>query len=216
MSLTVTPVNSPGPVSGTAYRRSQVLTAPYVALQGIMTAARLRLEALDTIEPDWDLLMSLWEDPKAQAFLTWPASCPLPSDNPLLQQLLATTQRMLAPAVRPNAFTYRQAAAAVNRRAVLLLAKLLHLLQQHPCPEVNCTPPNDPSSSVWFCVAHVLYGISTPLRRLHMAEVKRQVPSMVLTTANEAEHAASTVAILNEPVWVSWRQQMEEASGMSI
>ena len=84
--------------------------------------------------------------------------------------------------------------------AVILLAQLLHWLQQNPSEEVNCASLSDIHKSVWRCVLEALYIITTTLRQ------------SILTAAAQLASRTKGAAAKAEKELFCW-EQLEEAPG---
>ena len=146
---------------------------------------------------DWDALLDCWSVSEAIAYLTDTSVKPVPKRG-RLQQLLARTQRILSEGLHSQGLEVGQAVDAVNCRAVVLLAKLLHLLQQCPSKEVNCATYNNPFKSVWLCVLATLELISKNVTK------EGSVKAVSETTRSEE----------NFTVEASFKHQMEETTGL--
>ena len=145
---------------------------------------------------DWDGFIQLWAIPEAEAFLSQAASSSLPKRG-RLQQLLVKTQQILSRrAAEADDLHYNEAKAAVQAKAVILLARLMHVLQQSPCLEVTAIVVTRPFDSVWFCVVSTLAGI--------VASVQEKK----LDTWDSPERAAEA------HIEASCKQQLKEAAGM--
>ena len=147
---------------------------------------------------DWDGFTRLWAIPEAERFLSQAASEPLPRRG-RLQQLLVKTQQVLSRSAKADGvMPYKQAKAAVESRAVVLLARLMHVLQQSPSLKVTSIVVNQPWSSVWWCVAYALCTI--------VESIQQKDQDM---WRSPAELEASIA-----PIKASCRQQLKEAAGM--
>jgi hypothetical protein len=159
---------------------------------------------------DWDGLTDLWSAPEADAFLGQAASDSLPKRG-RLQQLLVKTQQILVRAVEDK-IQYREAAAAVEAKAVVLLARLMHVLQQNPRLEVAAVVADKPFKSVWYCVTYTLTRIFRSIDlKGEEALVSRSQFSCQAAASDETAHP-----IKLSPIEASCRQQLEEAAGMSV
>ena len=154
-------------------------------------------------EPKWPALLELWQDPEAQALLSQPASQDS-STNPRMQQLLSSTQKILAPLLKEKTITYKHAVAAVKSEAIALLAKLLHLLQQQPIisREFSIAKSNDPYKSVWVCVLESVRNI------LKVIQVEMSTFDLSASEIREDPRLAAHAALE-----ASCSQQLEEAAG---
>ena len=99
---------------------------------------------------EWPGFTSLWSDPLAKSFLSEPAPTSLPTSGPL-HKLLVATRRFCS-----REHTQRSAEEAVKARAVWVLAKLVHWLQQKPCKELQSASIIYPYSCDWFNVLNTL------------------------------------------------------------
>ena len=116
---------------------------------------------MPTAALDWEGFLQLWSIPEAEAFLCQAASEPLPKRG-RLQQLLVKTHQILSHALEANAFQSKEAVAAVQCKAVALLARLLHRLQQSPKLELSLIAKH-PLKSTWYCVLLSLNHITERL-----------------------------------------------------
>ena len=156
---------------------------------------------------DWDDFIKLWAIPEAESFLSQAASEPLPRRG-RLQQLLVKTQQVLSRAAeadeiqlgRTAIMHYKQAEAAVEARAVVLLARLMHVLQRSPSSPSSPTSivVHQPWSSVWWCVTYALCTIVQTIQQKHLEMCSYPTELEALIT----------------PVMASCRQQLKEAAGM--
>ena len=106
----------------------------------------------------------IWSDPEAEAYLLWPSDQPLPEKGPL-QQLLARTQQILSAALRADSIQHQAAAEALKSKAVVLLTRLLHMLQQQSQQQQFTAPlSKDPFQSVWFCIVGTLTAVLTAIK----------------------------------------------------
>jgi hypothetical protein len=111
---------------------------------------------MQTSAVDWDGFTKLWSAHEAaDAFLGQAAPDSLPKRG-RLKQLLVKTQQILSRAAKADVINDREAAAAVEAKAVVLLARLMHVLQQNPRLEVAAIAAYKPSKSVWYCVTITL------------------------------------------------------------
>ena len=100
-----------------------------------------------------------WSDPEAKAYLLWPSDQLLPGKGPL-QQLLARTQQVLSAALRADTIQHQEAAEALKSKAVVLLTRLLHMLQQQSQQQQFTAPlSKEPLQSVWFCIVETLRAL---------------------------------------------------------
>ena len=151
--------------------------------------------------------MQTWLDPEAERYLSWPADQPLPKSDHL-QQLLERTRKLLAEPLRTDAIDRNRAASALECKAVVVLTRLLHMLQQHLSHKFNTPSVGDPFQSVWFCVVSALTavtnGIQTSSRRVGH-----------LRTLREGSLTEKSPGMPDKGKKEACRKQMEQATGMS-
>ena len=82
---------------------------------------------------------------------------------------------------------------------VVLLARLLHKLQEAPSKDVNSAPASTPYKSVWYCVLQARGGIMEAMQ-LHAAQTTKAI--------DEHRIFGSEVALVS-----NYRQQLLEAGG---
>ena len=160
-----------------------------------------------TVNVNWDDFTELWSIPEAEAFLSQATSEPLPKRG-RVQQLLVRTQQILSSAAEAEAIHFKAAEAAVQARAVVLLARLMHVLQQSPSMDVTAVIVHRPFSSVWYCVVYTLVCIVETIQKQRVAEMRSQ--------SQEAEvEECATVPELT-PIKTSCMQQLDEAEGACL
>ena len=142
-------------------------------------------------------VVTIWSDPKAEAFLNWPADQPLPKRP--LQKLLARTQQLFSAPLTADLVTYNAAEAAVRCEAVRVLARILHMLQQNPSQDFKAPLPRKPYQSTWFCVVAALRAVTMGINpnRVHLLEpASEHEPSgrdTLLACSKQLEEAAGNV-----------------------
>ena len=130
---------------------------------------------------------SLWSDPEAEAYLLWPSDQPLP-DSARLHQLLARTQQVLSAALRADTIQHQEAAEALISKAVVLLTRLLHMLQQQAKHHQFMPPlPEQPYQSIWFCIVGTLAAVVTAITPTQ-AEARRSLVTSVAAPERYKEH----------------------------
>ena len=108
-------------------------------------------------------LIDIWSDPEAEAYLLWPSDQPLPKNGPL-QELLARTHRVLSAALKADSIDRQEADEALKSKAVVVLARLLHMQQQQlRHQQFTAPPPKAPLQSVWFCIVGTLTAVITAI-----------------------------------------------------
>jgi hypothetical protein len=167
---------------------------------------------MQTDAMDWDGFTEIWSAPEADAFLGQAAPDSLPKRG-RLKQLLSQTVQTLSPAAA-NKIHYREAAAAVEAKAVVLLARLMHVLQQNPRLEVAAVVADKPFKSVWYCVAFASTCVLQRIDRKGQQPTSRSTFSS-RTAASEDTAQQSRWGKLS-PIEASCRQQLEEAAGITV
>ena len=156
--------------------------------------------ASSTAEPDWQACLNVWSCEQGEAFLT---SEPEEGTSLLrtgsVQQLLDKTQQLLEPALMKDRIGFKQASAAVGAKVVVLLARLLHKLQETPSGDMNSASASKPYKSVWYCVLEA-FGAIVEAMQVHA--MKTTVP------VND-----QGMPVHEEPLVVNCRQQLQEAGG---
>ena len=150
--------------------------------------------------PPWPALLQLWSDAEAEALLAQ-GSSQSALENPRLHQLLAETKKILAPITEADSIRYTKAVAAVECQAVALLAKLLHLLQQHPSHIISSAASSNFLQADWSCVLDTLKAIMLSLSLEAHANFKK---GDALDRLEYNKHA---------DLEISCREQLEEAGG---
>jgi hypothetical protein len=102
---------------------------------------------------EWPKFTSSWSSSLAKSFLSEPAPVPLPTSG-ALHNVLAATRKICK-----KDPTSRSAEKAVKARAIWVLAKVVHWLQQNPCHELLTFGNLNPDSCVWFTVLKQLMAL---------------------------------------------------------
>ena len=111
----------------------------------------------------WQVLLDLWSDPEAEAFLQEQSPSPITNGGPL-HRALEKTEVFLHEAVAVAA----DGCQAERLGAVALVARILHRLQQHLCDDEAGTAALDGLQSKWFSfmkgLAYIIVYIMDPIR----------------------------------------------------
>ena len=166
----------------------------------------------------WLEVIDIWSDPEAEAYLFWPSDQPLP-ENGFLEQLLARTQQVLSAPLKADTIEHQEAAGALNCKAVVVLTRVLHMLQQQAGHQQFAAPSlKAPFQSVWFCIVATLTAVVTAITPNMSDKVRHlvacaaapeeyeplQSDDMAACTKQLEEHPGRLAIRLNEGLNMVW------------